>query len=99
MVFFDKKSHTMQDLDEIKCEGMLQTLYSWVPITCIIDVDRQTEKAVHGRVTVLEEGEDDPVYTPEIFWVPKSMCQNPWFICTKLYDEENKVSNKRFDDE
>jgi len=87
----------MNNFDEITCDGMLQTSYKWIPITCIIDVDRETEKAIHGTVTVLEEDEDNPIYTPEIFWIPKSMSTNPWFICTKLYDEERKVANKRFE--
>ncbi len=78
-------------------QGMLYTRYIWVPITCIIDVDRQTEKAVHGLVTVLEVGQEDPIYPPEIYWVPKSMCTKPWFICTVLNKEENKVANRRFD--
>ena len=83
-------------IDEIECVGMLYTLYRWIPITCTILVDRETEKAVHGMVRVVDV-DDTTIYEPQIYWVPKSMSQNPWFICTKLYDEERKVANKRFE--
>lgn len=96
--YYDSNEEAGTDFsDVITSQGMLNTRYKWVPITCTIDVDRQTTKSVHGLVTVLEEGEEDPVYTPQIYWVPKSMSMNPWFICTILYEEENKVANKRFD--
>jgi len=84
-------------IDEVECVGMLQTLYRWIPITCTILVDRETEKAVHGMVRVVDADDDTTIYEPQIYWVPKSMSKNPWFICTKLYDEERKVANKRFE--
>jgi len=89
-------------LEVITSEGMMHRGYRWVPITCTIEVHKETEKAVNGTVTVLSDdnNEDDKImYGPEIFWIPKSMCENVWFICTILYDEENKVSNKRWNDE
>ena len=84
-------------IDEIECVGMLKTLYKWIPITCTILVDRETEKAVHGTVTVTDAEDDTTIYEPQIFWVPKSMSANPWFICTQLYEEKRKVANKRFE--
>ena len=83
--------------DEIICEGSLQTLHKWIPITCTIIPDKETEKAIHGTITVTEDGEGTPLYEPIINWIPKSMSENPWFICTKIFDEERKVANKRFE--
>ena len=81
----------------IKSFGMLDKGYRWVQITCEIKVDRETPKAVHGLITVFEKGKyDECVYSPIINWVPKSMCEKPNFICTKYFDEENKVANEVF---
>jgi len=86
-------------IDEIESDGMLKISDStWVPITCRIQVDRETEKAVHGVVTVYEVDEEDPVFGPKIFWTPKSMSENPWFICTVIFETDRMVSNRRFED-
>ncbi len=80
----------------LESEGMIYRGYNWIKITCTVKVDRETEKAVHGRVTVIEDDSEEYVYTPEIHWIPKSQAEKPWFICTQIFDEENKVSNRRW---
>lgn len=94
----DNNNNDVDVIDEIECEGMLKISgYRWVPITCRIEVYKETEKAVYGEITVHEDDDTSPVFGPVVKWVPKSMSDNPWFICTVLFETERRVSNKRFD--
>ena len=84
---------------EIECEGMMETAGQWVPIDCVVEVVKETEKAYYGMVTVYEcddYGRSDVIYEKET-WLPKSMSENPWWIITKMFDFSGKVSNRRFD--
>lgn len=88
-------------LYEIKSFGMIEGPYNWIPITCSIAVNRETDKAVHGLITVYEDDieedfKNEPLYNPEIYWVPRTQCEKPWYICTILFDEERKVANRRW---
>ena len=89
-----------ETLYEVESEGMMQRSGQWVPIDCIVKVERETEKAYYGNVTVFEcddWGRFDIIFERET-WIPKSMSDNPWWITTKLFDYSGKVSNRRFDD-
>ncbi len=88
--------------DEIISEGMLQTEYTWIPIETVVEPQRETEKAYYGIVSVYEcdeYGRSGLVYDSTESWVPKSMATNPWWILTNVFDETNRVANRRFDDE
>jgi len=81
---------------EIESEGMLQRGYRWIPITCLIKVDREKGQAVHGLISVFDEVADCDIYESKISWVAKSKSANPWFICTVIFEEKNKVANSRW---
>ena len=80
-------------IDTIRSEGMIKTGYDeWKKITCTISIYNETEKAVHGMVSVTIDGKN--IYTPAIYWVPKQLMQKPHYICKQLFNEEERVSNK-----
>jgi hypothetical protein len=85
---------------EVESEGMMESGGQWIPIDCQVSVEKETEKAYYGEVTVFEcddFGRNDVIYEKNT-WLPKSMSQNPWWIVTKLFDFSGKVSNRRFDE-
>ena len=72
------------------------------PIETSVVVYRETDKAYFGDVIVHEcdsDGRVDILFKKEKTWIPKSMCDSPWWICTKMFDHPDKVANKRFEDD
>ena len=43
----------------------------------------------------IECGEE--LFKKENTWIPKSMADNVWWICTKMFEHPDKVANKRFE--
>jgi len=89
-------------LDEIESEGTIYIVHQWIPIETSVEVYKETEKAYFGNVTVYEcddDGRIDTLFAKEKTWIPKSMSDNPWWICTKMFDHPDKVSNKRFEND
>jgi len=82
----------------IESEGAIQREYKWNHIICTVIVDRESEKAIHGTIYVREKNSNGfgNLHGPIINWLPKSMANNPWFICTNIFEEENKISNRRY---
>lgn len=89
------------DYDEIVTEGMYQTTYVWVKIETSVTPIRETEKAYYAKITVYEVdgmGRCDDIFPEKVYWIPKSMSENPWWICSNIFDHTGKVANRRFDD-
>lgn len=87
-------------IEEIESEGMILSTYGWTPIDTIVKVYKETDKAYFGDVTVHEvdyTGRVSVMFSKEKTWIPKSMCNNVWWICTILFEHKDKVSNRRFD--
>lgn len=88
-------------IDEISAEGTIYIAHQWIPIETSVQVRRETEKAYFGNVTVYEcdsVGRVDTLFEKTDTWVPKSMSDNPWWICTVKFEHQGKVSNKRFEE-
>lgn len=90
-----------EEFQEIISEGMMEVFSGkWVPIEVSVIPDRETEKAYHGTIAVYEvdsSGRCDDLCPETKGWVPKSMSDNPWWICTNTFSHQGKVSNRRFD--
>lgn len=90
----------MDEIEEtISCEGMIFIAHRWIPIDIEVEATKETEKAYFGDVTVYEEvdGSHMVLFEKSETWVPKSMAENPWWICTILFEHAGKVSNRRFE--
>lgn len=89
-------------LDEIEAEGTIYIAHVWIPIETSVEVYKETEKAYFGNVTVYEcddDGRVDELFKKEKTWIPKSMSDNPWWICTVMFEHPDKVANKRFEND
>jgi len=91
------------DVDEIfetiTSEGMIHIAHKWIPIEIEVEPIRDTEKSYFGRVTVYEivNGSQEMLFEDEESWIPKTMADNPWWICTIKFEHLGKVSNKKFE--
>lgn len=88
------------DYSEIISEGMIETPVGWMKIQTTVLPYKETEKAYYAfmRVDEMVDGEPEMLYGSSIDeWIPKSMTENVWWICTKKFDETRKVSNKIFE--
>jgi len=97
----DDIESTDTDYEEIICEGMFQTTYIWVRIETSVIPIRETEKAYYAKITVYEVddiGRCDDIFPEKISWIPKSMSDNPWWICGNIFSHTGKVANRRFDE-
>ena len=93
-------SESQTDYSEIKATGMLQIICGWIKIQTTVLPYRETEKAYYGliRVDEMVDGEPEILYDVEkTTWIPKSMADNVWWICTNTFDERRKVSNRTFE--
>ena len=82
---------------EIESEGMMQVYNGkWVQITTRIEVKKETEKAYFGALKVFEDDYNE-LYSDSETWIPKSMAENVWWICTVKFEHAGKVSNRRFE--
>lgn len=89
-------------LDEIESEGTIYIAHQWIPIETEVISYKETEKAYFGDVTVYEcdsTGRVEELFKKEKTWIPKSMSDNPWWICTVMFDHPGKVANKRFEND
>lgn len=90
----------LEIIDEIENEGTILLSGQWKLIDTFVQVYKETDKAYFGTVTVFECDESgdrvDELFFRENTWIPKSMSDNPWWICTVMFDHPDKVSNKRF---
>ena len=87
-------------LEEITTDGTIYISHQWIPIETEVIVYRETEKAYFGNVIVYEcdgIGRVDTLFEKENTWIPKSMSDNVWWICTVMFEHPDKVANKRFD--
>jgi len=94
-----KLESEITDYSEIVSDGMLHTIGGWIKIQTTVLPYRETEKAYYGKIRVdeLVDGEPEMLYGGEkTTWIPKSMADNVWWICTNTFDEKRKVSNKVF---
>ncbi len=90
---------TQSDYSEITGMGMLQTPIGWVKIQTTLLPEKESDLAYYGMIKVDEfVGKKlEPLYkSSKTDWIPKSMAQNVWWICTNKFDETRKVSNKIF---
>ena len=96
----DDKSSESDVLDEeITAEGMIYISRQWIPIETEVIIYRETQKAYFGNVTVHEcddIGRVDILFEKENTWIPKSMANNVWWICTIMFEHQDRVANKRF---
>lgn len=93
-------NNSLDVIDEINSEGTIYIAQQWIPIETEVIAYKETEKAYFGTVTVYEcddDGRVDDLFKKENTWIPKSMSDNPWWICTILFDHPDKVANKRFE--
>ena len=88
-----------EEFSTIESEGMIHIAHRWVPIEIEVEPKRETEKAYFGAVTVYEivEGSQEMLFEDKETWIPKSMSDNPWWICTVKFEHPGKVANKRFE--
>ena len=96
----DTNEETPDVIEEITAEGMIFISHQWIPIETEVIAYRETEKAYFGDVTVYECDSDERIedlFKEEKTWVPKSMSDNPWWICTVKFEHPDKVANKRFE--
>lgn len=98
-----KKDDTSDVIDEIESEGMIYYSHRWIPIETSVTVYKESAsgKAYWGDVTVYEcddIGRVDTLFEKNGTWIPKSMSNNVWWICTNIFDHPDKVSNRRFED-
>lgn len=87
------------NFDTITSQGMIEILHKWIPIEIEVIPKRETEKAYFGSVTVYEDvdGTNEMLFEDNETWIPKSMADNPWWICTVKFEHGGKVANKRFE--
>ena len=90
---------TDEDFETITSEGMIFIAHKWIPINIEVEPIRETEQAFFGRVTVYEDVDygNEVLFEDEETWIPKSMAENPWWICTIKFEHQDKVANKRFE--
>lgn len=89
-------------IDEIESEGTIYIVHQWIPIETSVKVYMETDKAYFGDVVVYEcdsIGRVEELFKKEKTWIPKSMSDNCWWICTKMFDHPDKVANKRFEND
>jgi len=89
-------------IDNITAKGTIEKTFGWYPIETSLKVYKKTNKAYFGDITVFAVNGDTRLYIlfeKEKTWIPKSMSDNPWWICTKLFWYSGKVANKRFEDD
>lgn len=89
-------------IDEINSEGTIYISHQWIPIETEVIVYRETDKAYFGDVTVYEcdsTGRIDELFSKKRTYIPKSMSDNPWWICTVMFEHPDKVANKRFEND
>lgn len=88
-----------EDFDPITSEGMIFIAHKWIPIEIEVVPVRETEKAYFGSVIVYEvvSSSNEILFEKEDTWIPKSMADNPWWICTVKFEHPDKVANKRFE--
>ena len=89
-----------EEFGTIESEGMIFVAHRWVPIEIEVEPIRETEKAYFGSVRVYEvvaTGSNEILFEEEGTWIPKTMADNPWWICTIKFEHPDKVSNKRFE--
>ena len=92
----------LDESSEIESEGMIELNGVWIPIETSVLYHRETEKAYFGKVIVYEcdeWGRSDVLFEKDDTWIPKSMSDNPWWICTVLFSHPDKVSNRRFEND
>jgi len=97
----DDSSESPDVIDEIESEGTIYIAKQWIPIDTVVEVYRETDKAYFGTVIVYEcdsIGRIDELFKKEKTWIPKSMSNNVWWICTVMFEHPDKVANKRFED-
>ena len=97
--FFYNNKTNHERYDEITSEGTIHQNGRWIPIEISIIPDFDTEKAYHCDVIVykIHEGiRSGIIFSKEDTWVPKSMAQSPWWICTVKFEHTDKVANRRF---
>lgn len=83
-------------------EGTIEIHHLWGEIQTKVQIFRETEKAYFGNVTVnmvIDGGLGARLYHKKDTWIPISMSQNPYWICTVMFGHPEKVSNKRFDED
>ena len=86
---------------EIEKKGMIYIIQRWVPIETVVQVYKETDLAFFGNVTVYECDHVRRIHVlfeKNDTWIPISMSDNPWWICTKMFNHPGKVANKRFDE-
>lgn len=89
-------------IDEIESVGTIYIAHRWIPIETTVEVYKETDNAYFGDVTVYEcddNGRVEELFKKQKTWIPKSMADNVWWICTKLFEHPDKVSNRRFENE
>jgi len=87
-------------ISETESEGTIYIAHRWIPIETEVIAYKETEKAYWGDVTVYEcddTGRVDELFKKENTWIPKSMSDNPWWICTVMFEHPDKVANRRFE--
>ncbi|MCZ6582679.1 MAG: hypothetical protein O6761_05865 [Thaumarchaeota archaeon] len=87
-------------IEEIESEGTIFITHQWISIDTLVQVYKETDKAYFGNVTVYEcdnIGRTGELFNKEKTWIPKSVADNVWWICTKLFDHPDRVANRRFD--
>ncbi len=86
----------------INAEGSIYKNHDWLPIETSIIIYKKTEKAYFGDVIVylLNDLRRVGILFEKLkTWIPKSMSDNPWWICTVMFEYKKKVANKRFEDD
>jgi len=81
--------------DDITSKGAILNQSRWFPIEVVVSVEKTTEKALFGNVTVYHgDNREEEIFSKES-WVPKTMSSNPWWIITQIFNHKNRVSNSR----
>ena len=99
-----QSNESVDVIDEIESEGTIYISHQWIPIETSVQVYKisKSGKAYFGNVTVHEcddDGRVDVLFEKENTWIPISMSDNPWWICTILFEHPDKVANKRFEND
>lgn len=90
-------------IDEITADGSICRYGRWFPIETVVRVYRESKSglAFFGDVRVYEKNDycqEELLFQKDDTWIPISVCDNPWWICTIMFGYSDKVSNKSFED-
>jgi len=91
-------------IEPIESEGMLKVDKKWIPILVSVEPIRQTAKAYYATIDVYKVVSDSgriigKVWPSRETWCPKSMADNPYWICNNIWSDGKRVANRRFTDD